>query len=223
MKKHWTIYILGILFFVPALLKHFLIAEELPAAFILLEVLSFLIVILLIYRGLNNKYNNIVLDSGVDKETKLYKEECDRLNIELDKYRKEESDRDKNYGFEELLFTELKNSIENSSDQEEKAKNVLGVIKNNCEWMAAVAYCNNDNDLFAPVDSVGIDEEWQINPVAGGDGFNGQAILDNKAMEISDIPEDYFEVNSALPSTGNHCKHQDLMYLLWHRNFSRLF
>ena len=59
------------------------------------------------------------------------------------------------------------------------------------------------------VQSYGLDEEWNVDKLVVGEGVHGQAVIEKRAIEITDIPEDYLEASS-----GSGAAQPAFIYLL---------
>ena len=200
MKKNRTVFFLGAVFYLFALLKYGFASDKMSIAFIIFELLSFMVVLYLIY------YILIFIERYESRGNPTdSNEECMRYRIELDKLKArpaqdEQGDKelDEEQTDSDALLQQLQQNF--SEDFEQCAKNIFALVKQNFELMAGIAYCSNSENTFAPVVSMGLDDEWNIEAISRGDGLHGQAIADNKAIEIEDVPEDYFEANSGIGS-----------------------
>ncbi|MCG8580734.1 MAG: GAF domain-containing protein [Bacteroidales bacterium] len=198
MRKNRHIFLLGALFFLFALIKYAFIGEELPTTFIVFEILSFFVILYLIYYILNfiETCMHGSNEAGMDKECIKRQAEISRLKAKLKGFEQEKlnSERDDKVD-SELFISKLKSKV--SNDRIKTVSDLLTTITEWYEVMAAIGYYCNEDKQYVPVKLYGVDEEIKIAPIELEDGLHAQAIKDNKAIEITDIPADYIEVGSA--------------------------
>ena len=190
MKKNRHIFLLGILFFLFALCKYLFLSVELSTTFFVFEVLSFLVVLYVIYYVLNH-IDSCVQGSeqgGMDKECVKRLAEIDRLKKKLEQYENRNAEGAEKSNDRSDLISEMKDSFNGYNEQ--AANDLLSCIIKRYEVMAAVAYYRKD-EVFEPSRTFGIDEDASIASIKEDDGIHAQAIKDNKAMEITDVPENY--------------------------------
>jgi len=200
MKKNKTIFLLGAVFFLFALVKYAFTPDQMSTEFIAFEVLSFMVVLYIIYYVLHFidtcKHGNT--QSTIDRECMQREVEINKLKKMLAYYEQSSKESEGEQIDSNSLIQQFQQNL--SKDLVQCSKNIFSVIKNNFELMAGIAYCSDSENKFTPVKTMGLDEEWTIEPVNYGDGIHGQAIADNKGIEIEDIPDDYFEINSGIGS-----------------------
>ncbi|WP_430814256.1 GAF domain-containing protein [Carboxylicivirga sp. RSCT41] len=202
MRKNRHIFLLGALFFLFALVKYAFIGGEIPTTFIVFEILSFFVILYIIYYILNfiETCMHGSDEAGMNKECVKRQAEISRLKSKLKAFEQERLNGGENDDLDSDLFiSSMKSKI--GSDRETTVKDLLKGITDRYEVMAAVGYCSNDEKQYVPVSLYGIDEETSIPPIELEDGLHAQAIADNKAMEISDVPADYIEVGSGSGNT----------------------
>ncbi len=196
MKKNKTIFLLGTAFFLFALIKYGFTPNQMSTAFIAFETLSFMVVLFLIYYILNFieacKHSSNHTDD--DRECIQRQIEINKLKKKLAFYETSNKNTIEMQVDSDSLLQQLQQNL--SENLEQSSKNIFSVIKHNFELMAGIAYCSNSENTFTPVKTMGLDDDWHIEPINNGDGLHGQAIADNTAIEIEDIPEDYFEMSS---------------------------
>ena len=158
---------------------------------------SFFVVLYIIYYLLN--FIEICMhgsdDAKMDKECIRRQAEISRLEAKLNRLELEKLEDETGDGVEsELLLSKLRGKVNKLSA--ETVEEMMNAITERYEVMAAVGYCSNDDKQFVPVKLYGIDEDITIASIELEDGLHAQAISDNKAMEITDIPADYIKVGS---------------------------
>ena len=200
MKKNKTIFRLGALFFLFALVKYAFTSAEMSTLFIAFEILSFMVLLFFIYYVLNfiETCQHDTASKNIDRECIQRQLEIAKLKKMLDHYELKNQDTNTEELDTNILFEQLQHSV--TDDLEQSAKNVFEVIKTNFELMAGIAYYSNAERNYIPTKTMGLDDEWVVEPIKIGEGIHGQAISDNKPIEIEDIPEDYFEINSGIGS-----------------------
>lgn len=220
MKKNKRIYILGTLFFLFALVKYVFTAEAVSPVFLSFEVISFMLVLYLVYYTLNNIQSCIGKSNQThnERDCAVSKKELQRLKNRLLEY---ETASSKQSGLDSNAFvTRLKNAVVNSKD--ETSVGILKVLKGQFELMAGIIYHSNSDKEFEVYNTFGVDtEEVNVANIQDGDGVHAQAIADNKAIGIDDIPEDCFEVGSGTGSTKP--KHLYILPLLYGNNEGVVF
>ncbi|WP_439181993.1 hypothetical protein [Carboxylicivirga taeanensis] len=200
MKKNKTIFWLGALFFVLALAKYAFNAEQLSSGFIVFEILSFLVVLFMIYFVVN--YMELCLkgtDDHRNRECVKRQNEIERLRAKLkvlETKQTEETEKNKNNG--QAVVDRLKRQFKGYDKKSAVA--LVNELTQQYETMAAIAYCL-DGTNYRVVKTYGIDEELELPAVESADGLHAQAIADNRALEIDSVPPDYIEVGSATGST----------------------
>lgn len=197
MRKNRQIFLLGALFFLLALVKYAFIGNELPTTFIVFEILSFFVILYLIYYLINfiETCMHGSNDAKMDKECIRRQAEISRLRAKLERIEQERLDNEgENEVDNDLLLSELKSKI--SDDRTQTVDDLMNVLTQQYEVMAAVGYCTNNENQYVPVKTFGIDEEINLSHIELEDGLHAQAIADNKAIAITDVPADYIEVGS---------------------------
>ncbi|TRX71606.1 GAF domain-containing protein [Carboxylicivirga sp. M1479] len=198
MRKNKHIFLLGALFFIFALVKYAFMPDQMPTSFIIFEVLSFLVVLYIIYYILNffDTCMNGANSASKNKECIQRQSEVSKLKAKLEALNKANSENSSEQSDHELLVRDIKNCI--SDDQLSSVNNILNVLKKQFELMVAIAYTSNSEKVFQPIKSIGVDEEVELPAIDNEEGLHGQAIADNKAMEIEDVPSEYLQVGSGI-------------------------
>jgi chorismate mutase len=197
MRKNKHIFLLGALFFLFALVKYAFISHELPTTFIVFEILSFLVILFIIYYVLN-LIEICVNSSGevkLEKDCIRHQAEINRLRSKLLTLEEERQCIDEIDEHDNKRFVENLQKFIHSYDST-AVKQIVDSITERYEVMAAIGYCTDDEGRYNPVKLYGIDEEISIPAIEIEDGLHSQAIHDNKAIQINDIPADYVEVGS---------------------------
>jgi hypothetical protein len=190
MKKNRYIFLIGTLFFLLALFKYVFLSVELETSFVVFEVLSFLVVLFLIYFVLNyiETCTSANKKKGMDKDCIKRSDEIKRLKAKLKQYEQSNSESSIKASEENGLLSDLKANIH--PKEESTAKDLLSCLIKRYEIMAGVAYHKVDA-TYVPVKTFGLEEDFNISSIQEEDGLHAQAIKDNKAMEVEDVPEDY--------------------------------
>jgi len=196
MKNNRLIFLLGAIFFAIALLKYVFIPDALPTMFVVFEVLSFLVILYLIYY-ISHYIENCVQgkdEAHMSRECILRQAEISKLKGRLEKYENSEmSDVESVSKRQTQLIDAIKTYLSGMHD--DAGVKIINLLKTNYEVMAAIAY-NYSGETYLPAGSFGLDEDEEIQPVGFEDGIHSQAITDNKAIEIADVPADYLKVGS---------------------------
>jgi hypothetical protein len=200
MKKNKHIFGLGALFFVFALIKYAFNAEQLSTGFIVFEILSFLVVLYMVYFVLN--FVETCLGGGqnasLDKECIKRQVEINRLKAKLETLEGIDAESNFQQGVESHeMVALLSNQLTGYNN--EAVGGLVDVLTKHYEVMAAIGYCSVNNHYEA-VKRYGVDEEVQLPDVTLEDGLHAQAIKDKRPVEITDIPADYIEVGSGTGS-----------------------
>ncbi|WP_289053232.1 hypothetical protein [Carboxylicivirga marina] len=203
MKKNKHIFLLGALFFLFALVKYAFTPDEMPTTFIVFEVLSFLVVLYIIYFILNfiETCMHGADNSKMDKECIRRQSEITCLRSRLEEVEHaniNETDEDK-YGNSDLFIESINKHLGEVNEQ--SVVEIANLITSRYEVMALVGYCSNNDEQCVPVKTYGVGEDIQMPAINTTEGLHAQALADNKAMEIEDIPHDYIEVGSGSGST----------------------
>ncbi|MBS2213043.1 hypothetical protein KEM09_16615 [Carboxylicivirga mesophila] len=201
MKRGKYIFWLGALFFGLSLAKYAFNMDLMPATFIVFEVLSFLVVLFMIYFVQNyiDTCKSGVGKSEEDKECVKKQAEIERLRRRLKSFENSNDLKEQQvHANSNELVGQLKKAFKGYDGQTGDA--LMKELIKHYEVMAAVAYCK-DNDSYSAVNRFGIDDEYILPDLKADDGLHAQAIADKQAMEIADIPADYLEVGSATGST----------------------
>jgi len=200
MKKNKTIFLLGGAFFIFALVKYAFTPDQMPTVFISFEVLSFMVILFMVYYVLNAMETCKHGGSGASMDR-----ECMQRQVEIEKLKKllalhEENNKTINEADidSDSVLSQLKQCL--TRDTKKTSKDLFAVIKSNFELMAGLVYCTSAEGNLTVLSKFGLDDDWKIEPVVPGEGLHGQAIVDNKAIEVEDIPEDYFDTNSGMGS-----------------------
>ncbi len=200
MKRNKHIFWLGALFFVFALIKYAFNTEQMPTAFIVFEILSFLVLLYIIYfvQNLIDVCKGGDGAAGDDKECVKRLAEIERLKLKLKRF---EAQHQHDMESRQIKGHELVATLQNRFHgfMEESVTKLVDELVNHYEVMAAVGYLL-DNDRYKVVKKFGIDDDVVLPDLTLDDGLHAQALADRRAMEITDIPEDYIEVSSATGS-----------------------
>ncbi len=180
-----------------ALVKYAFMGNELPTTFIVFEILSFFVVLYIIYYMLN--YIETCMhgtdDANMDKECIKRQAEISRLTNKLSRLEQEKNADNQGYEADnDVLLAKIQSKLRNLKTQ--TVGEILDLITEQHEVMAAVGYYRNGDEPYLPVKTFGVDEEIEMAPIDLEDGLHAQAIRDKKAMEITDVPADYIEVGS---------------------------
>lgn len=201
MKKNKHIFGLGALFFVFALIKYAFNAEPLTTGFIVFEILSFLVVLYMVYFVLNfiDTCLSETKNARLDKDCVKGQLEISRLKAKLAAFE------GRNSGTDELQTIENKDFVAMLKKQFTgyKADSVSGLVDllvKQYEVMAAIGYCSVNEQHYKVVKRFGVEDELELPVLSLEDGLHAQAIKDNCPMEISDVPADYIEVGSGIGS-----------------------
>lgn len=210
MKKHKYIYLISCLFLVVALAKYIFIPSVFPPLYYAFEIFSFIIVLGLSYFALINfdmRSNDNICENQCEIREQL-SHENKALKAKLKTLEKEKLS-NQNYLSHEENFLSAIEELDPYKNPK-LGKDILNLINKQFEIVAGIVYeKNSEKALYDIVGTFGIDDDWQIEAIKPGEGIHGQTINENKAIEISEIPADYFSANSG---TGN--AHPTYIYIL---------
>lgn len=211
--KH--IYIVGILVFLLAFFKYLIYdVSALKIGFFVIDLLLLLGVIVIVYIAL--KDTNRLSDLFNDAENRLKKaieskeKEISLLKSQLDNYEAIEAENEIYQSNKVKLTAQIHEKIQKFEDAKLLVNEIIDLLKTNFEIWALIGYVSaTETGCYDAIVKYGIDEELEINTVTSGEGVHGQAIFDNKPVVLSDIPKEYFNVESA---TG-HAKPRFVYFL----------
>lgn len=202
MKRKQYIYGLGVLFLILVLIKYLFVPSVFPPVYYIFEILSLFAVlgiIFIINRQYMLKANCNATQLGeklgkVEKENELLKEKVFQLETR-------KSNDQTFLTLKDKMLSELKNTIVQYSGRE-LASQMFSLLKNNFELVAGIAYVQCEKkDCFEPIQNYGLDEEYKVESLVNGEGLHGQVIIEKRAIEVGDIPEDYLMASSGTGSS----------------------
>lgn len=195
---YWFFLLAGIVFML-SILKYLFFDVKADAWFYNFEILAFLlfIIMLIITEKHDNYYRNKIdeqtrtfeLERGVLKKenhdllrkySAFVKNEDDALNLII-----------KQEAIVNKLFATNRDSKDNSWFMSAFSEAVIS--------MSAILYTETKpSGDFIVRETYGIPDGFIPSPFSPGEGINGQAVTDGKALVLEDIPDDYFQVSSGL-------------------------
>nr|WP_319400352.1 hypothetical protein [uncultured Carboxylicivirga sp.] len=216
MNKEKYIYGLGGLFFFVVLVKYVFVPTVFPPLYYTFEIISLLIVLGLIY--FVGKF--FMLKSGCDEEELKIKvstlqAENYRLKDRVKILETQKNTEEVFHSLKEKMMAELNKAITNYGE-EELASIMFNLVKENTDIVAGILYkqCEEGN-CYTPVENYGLDEDWKVDKLVVGEGVHGQVVIDMRAIELTDIPEDYL-----VASSGTGCAQPAYIYYLPFKNIS---
>lgn len=198
--------LIGTGIYVLAFSKYFFMPVPLPIGFFIVELLALstiLFLLFFIYKILDNK--NITIQNN-HNEIKALKAENAKLNNEFNRQRQKEEAEKKERDELSKKSQNIKSKIKKLKHQKTKASGLMQIVTDNFEIMAAVGYhFDKPSGQFVVEGTYGIDDGFNISPFEAGEGLHGHVVLNGQPIILTDIPKDYFKVNSglgeALPNT----------------------
>ncbi|MDR2928882.1 MAG: GAF domain-containing protein [Cytophagaceae bacterium] len=136
------------------------------------------------------------LRSEFELERNALQEESTKLKSRLVTLEKQENIRTGNL----LKETKLKNLVNGLlKGGAASSSKLLTYLVKTFQAVAAILYIKNDDGApFVVKEAFGLPDDFMPMAFADGEGFNGQAAKDGKAVTVNDIPDEYFEVFSGL-------------------------
>ena len=96
----------------------------------------------------------------------------------------------------------LNESVQGEQDSYELCRNIVGYLANYLGMQTGAMYVLNDDKTLQLTGTYAWRERKQsVNQFAMGEGLVGQAALEKQVIELSDIPDDYLEIESGLGKT----------------------
>lgn len=157
--------------------------------FVLIEIPIVLSLVLLSYRIINTSINE-------RKANQVLQE------VELDNYEKEVEEKVKEA--DDLTFNlhRLSDDVGKQDDWESFGMSLLKGISKQIEIVTGMVYKLDDNKkVYKSVATYAYYSENKPKDFKSGEGLSGQVVKDNKAIFLSEIPDNYIEVISGL---GQH-------------------
>ncbi len=191
MNKERYIYAFGASFLLLVMIKYLFVPSVFSPVYYTFEILSLLIILALIffirrYFMLKSCCNN----QQLEKELVKLKRENVSLHSHIDEIQKAENEKNAFLTTKEKMLNELNHALKIDGDGLPLA--IFGLIKTHFEIVSGIIYMRcNKGECFEVVQTYGLDDEWQVEKLVIGEGLHGQVILEKRAIELDDIPEDY--------------------------------
>jgi len=196
------IIILALLFCVLAIAKHVVLDVLLPGYYYVLEYLSYLVffVFIFVYSKRNDFYMSQIEDGKLkfDAQEKLYVKQINELKDVVSGYELAASEALRFQNRTEAFFKDFMVMAKSKSSAKTIAEDGLKLICKYFEIVGGLVYLKSEKNIFEPYSRYALDEEVLVESFISGDGLHGQAVLSCKPSVISDIPEDYFDVESGI-------------------------
>ncbi len=197
------LYIISVLAFAFAIFKYLVPTIHITGNYMVLESLSFVIFLLLIYsfdkQLVLHKKELASHKLHIDELKESYTKEIQRLNDKIEFLQKDQNQASADEVKLNDIRKDLRSVFNNNSN---KYKSILSILAKHHEIGIGLYYeKHKPSDNFIVQAHYGLSDEVTINPFIEGDGINGQAIQDKKPIVLKDIDQDYLEIESGSGSS----------------------
>ncbi|TAJ15289.1 hypothetical protein DMA11_02475 [Marinilabiliaceae bacterium JC017] len=198
--------LIGMAIYVLAFSKYFFMPVHLPIGFFIVELLALSTILFLLFfidKTIENK--NITIQNN-HNEIEALKAENSKLKGEINLQRQKDEAEKKERDVLSKKSQNIISKIKKLKHQKTKASGLMHLVTDNFEIMAAVGYHYHEpSGQFVVEGTYGIDDGFNIAPFEAGEGLHGHVVSNGQPIILTDIPKDYFKVNSglgeALPNT----------------------
>ncbi|MBS2096829.1 bZIP transcription factor [Carboxylicivirga linearis] len=195
MSRDKYIYWLGAIFLCLVLIKYLFVPSVFSPVYYSIELVSLIVFVGLIF--FVSKQFMLKKNCKGDQLQMLVDElqnENSRLKEQVHVLEQEKNNKKAFYSAKEKMLIDLR-KVHN--DNNDVASGFFELIKKHVELVAGISYLQCEEEgCYKPVQSYGLDEEWNVEKLIIGEGIHGQAVVEKRAIEITDIPEDYLEASS---------------------------
>lgn len=205
----YRLYLLATLAFLIALCKYAFISSELSPFFLIIEMISFIIFLAIIF--LADKFYRIrLLDKQkFQEELNINKERCNDRIAQLETRISNELNAD-GYVLDadeiDIIASKIVANSKDFKDFSHFSFLFLSQLASFYEVVLGVCYFRSKpSGVFSVKGTFGLGSEIEIPDFEISDGINGQVVLDQKPMLIDEIDEDYFHVESCSGSAIPKC------------------
>lgn len=186
-------------FLILAFIKYLFVPSVFSPLYYTFEILSLFVILGLIFfvnRNFMPKSN--CNQHELQEQVNMMQKEKEYLLTRLKELEKEKKKENTFLTIKEKIISELLKILHDNNTPDKK---IFHLLKTNFELVTGIVYkqCKQDK-CFEPVKTYGLDEEWKIEKLRIGEGLHGQVIVEKRAKEITDIPEDYLEASSGTGS-----------------------
>ncbi len=212
-KPILILYIISTIAFLFALLKYIVLEMYIPVNFLILEVISFLGFIGVVFLSdkiLRQSRNGIILkEEEFQRKESEYIQKIEQYKITLDNL-KNENINDKSEDEIAIITEELLSLIKKNNNIKNLATELLLKLAKHYEIGLGVCYFKTQPSGKFNVQGVyGLNEEEVLSEISELSGVNGECILSQNPLIVNEIDQDYFEIESC--SGSSKPKH---LYLL---------
>jgi hypothetical protein len=188
--------------FIISVSKYLLYSELLPPMAISLEIISWLLLIAMVYWLLSKYFRqeNLInqLNQTIEEQSAIHNNQVatfqQRIN-HLEELEKEKAlfNSDKHKSLAKIKATFKTNN------QKDFHHSILPAIGKVVETVTAIFYwLDKSSNSFIVTSTFAIDNNYQIASFKAGEGFCGQAVSDRQILHLDEIPDDYYSVSSGL-------------------------
>ena len=172
-------------------------------AFFILESLSFLTFLLIIYISIQNYRQGRdkikELNANLEIASKEWDRQREALNEKINQLEEKENADIRFASYQDKVLTKL---FKESKIKQNKHR-LLHLLAESLNANAIILYGEGEHEgQFIPLQSYALPEEYVAAPFKEGEGLNGQAVLDSAPMVIKEVPAGYFPVMSGLGSSS---------------------
>lgn len=195
MSRDKYIYWLGAIFLCLVLIKYLFVPSVFTPVYYAVELVSLLVftgIIFFVSKQFMLKKNckGDQLQMLVDE----LQNENNRLKEQVYALEQEKNNKKAFYSAKEKMLIDLRKV---NKDNINVASGFFELIKKHVELVAGISYLQCEEEgCYKPVQSYGLDEEWNVEKLIIGEGIHGQAVVEKRGIEITDIPEDYLKASS---------------------------
>ncbi|ASB49040.1 hypothetical protein [Alkalitalea saponilacus] len=190
--------------------KYIIFPESLSALFMTFDISTLIILLLIIY--ITDRYyreSSIqirTLKTSFEQEKTGWDNERQSLLIKIKEFEDKENAATKFSSYQEKILKQLFESGKKSPT----LHNFLHLMAEIFQAGAIILYKQTKPEgQFIVEETYALPDDFKPSPFSKGEGLNGQAVEDEKALEIDEIPESYFLINSGLGSAPGN-----ILYLL---------
>ncbi len=205
LKPITTLYIISTLAFMFALLKYFYVNISIPIDFLILEILSFVGFIGIIYLSdkiiRKNRRQIDLKDIEFQKKEEEYIQSIEHYKEVLSKFQSENNE-EKSEDEIEMISKEVVELASESDDIKKFATDFLAKLAKHYEIGLGVCYFKiKPSDNFSVQGVYGLSDEEVLSEINEHSGVNGESITSQKVIVVNEIDDEYFNIESCTGSS----------------------
>lgn len=202
MSKNKYIFLLGTLFLLVSLVKYLFIPALLPPVYFTFEMIGFLSILgLIFYITRNYLPKSLCETQNLERKLKVLEKDNIHLKERIQELVIDSEEQQNLKNEKERLLKTMQEAWSKRTEISEVGVIFFKLMKAQFELVSGIVYkSKEDSNDFSAYHHYALDEDWVLADVSKGDGIHGQALADNIAIEITDIPEDYIDASSGTGS-----------------------